>query len=119
MTPRSIKYAPAVFFLLAFPIGAFAQNPMDQDADGLPDQFEQQLLERFAPTFFISASDCDAMPAEFAPNSPEPRLVARNGTIYGQVFPRQGLAMPDRFIEIHYFHLWTRDCGRAGHPLDV
>src|SRR5436190_1600529 len=48
-----------------------------------------------------------------------PPAVARNGTIYGQVFPRQGLAMPDRFIEIHYFHLWTRDCGRAGHPLDV
>jgi hypothetical protein len=92
---------------------------MDQDADGLPDQFEQQLLERFAPTFFISASDCDVMPAEFAPNSPEPRLVARNGTIYGQVFQKQEFAMPGRFIEIHYFHLWTRDCGRAGHPLDV
>src|ERR1700704_4317147 len=102
MTPRSIKSALTVLvFLFALPHGASAQ---DQDADGLPDSLEQELLEKFAPSFFISESDCDAMPAEFAPNAAEPTPVARNGTIYGQVSKRP-LALAGRFIEIHYFHL--------------
>ena len=25
----------------------------------------------------------------------------------------------DAQVEIHYFHLWSKDCGRRGHPLDV
>jgi hypothetical protein len=123
MALRVIKrtVAALLLFLAGTARGQPAVVPIvfDDDADGLPDRFEQDLLERFAPSFFVSAVDCDVMPAEFVPDSPAPRLVARNGTIYGQVFRRPWLAAPGRFIEIHYFHLWTRDCGRGGHPLDA
>jgi len=61
----------------------------------------------------VAVGDCDVLPSEFRPSSQEPRAVAKNGTIYGQVFPR------GEFIEIHYYHLWSRDCGRRGHALDV
>ena len=86
---------------------------VDHDRDGLADDFEQELLHRFVPTFMVAAGDCDVMPSEFLPSSREPRPVAKNGTIYGQVFPS------GPYIEIHYYHLWSRDCGRRGHPLDV
>ena len=84
----------------------------DADRDGLDDALEDQLLARFAPTFLVSQGDCDSVPATFASNEAAPRVVARDGRIYGQVF-RTG-----RFIEVHYYHLWSRDCGRGGHELD-
>jgi hypothetical protein len=43
-----------------------------------------------------------------------PEVAAKDGTIYGQVFP-----VSETRVEIHYYTLWDRDCGRAGHPLDV
>jgi hypothetical protein len=86
---------------------------VDRDADGLADDFEQSLLVRFAPQFMISAGECDVLPSEFQPGVGEPYPAARNGTIYGQVFPN------GEFLEIHYYHLWARDCGRAGHTLDA
>jgi hypothetical protein len=106
----------AVAGLLCF----FASNSecetADLDRDGLADDLEQALLLRFAPRFMAPAGDCDVLPAEFQPGSPQPRPVARNGTIYGQVFP----ASPGgASIEIHYYHLWSQDCGRRGHALDV
>jgi hypothetical protein len=61
----------------------------------------------------VSVDDCDNLPAEFASGTADLRVVARNGTIYGQVF-RNG-----RFIEIHYYHLWSRDCGLTRHKFDV
>ncbi|MPZ21389.1 MAG: hypothetical protein GEV06_26375 [Luteitalea sp.] len=85
----------------------------------MPDAFETALLERFAPDFLISARECDGLPAEFLPGSPEPRVVARNGTIYGQVFENLGPGWPGALVEIHYYHLWGRDCGRIAHALDV
>ncbi|MGH9162973.1 MAG: hypothetical protein ACRD2X_23670 [Vicinamibacteraceae bacterium] len=91
----------------------------DADRDGLSDAFEAELLERFAPQFLISARECDGLPAEFLPGSPEPRVVARNGTIYGQVFENPGPGWPGALVEIHYYHLWGRDCGRIAHALDV
>lgn len=86
----------------------------DLDRDGLEDELEQQLLERFRPVFVISANDCDARPASFHPGKPHPEVLARDGTIYGQAFP-----LPDGLIELHYFHLWNRDCGRNSHSLDI
>jgi hypothetical protein len=91
----------------------------DQDGDGLSDAFEAELLERFAPELLISARECDGLPAEFVAGSPEPRVVARNGTIYGRVFENLGPAWPGGLVEIHYYHLWGRDCGRMAHALDV
>jgi len=92
---------------------ALAVEPRDADKDGLDDAREQELLERFLPTFQVSRSECDGAPAEFAAGEAHPRVVARNGTIYGQAFPRKG------GVEIHYYHLWGRDCGAAGHALDA
>lgn len=86
---------------------------VDRDHDGLSDDFEQSLLHQFAPVFHVSAGDCAGMPAEFVPDSVRPLVAAVNGTIYGQVF-RSG-----PYIEIHYYHLWARDCGSLGHALDA
>ncbi len=94
-----------------------AQPGTDLDGDTLPDAFEQELLERFQPRFFLSRNECADLPAEFAANEPEPRPLAANGVIYGQAFSVEGKGGP--WIELHYFHLWARDCGRWGHPLDV
>ena len=58
----------AVFVLLA-PAAASAQ---DRDRDGLDDAFEQALLERFVPAFYVSAGECDGLPASFAPGTTDP-----------------------------------------------
>jgi hypothetical protein len=91
----------------------------DSDRDGIADEHEQALLEKFRPTFLVGIADCDFLPAEFLPGSEKPRAVARNGTIYGQVFARRTGPEKDVLIEIHYYHLWARDCGRTGHALDA
>jgi hypothetical protein len=91
----------------------------DADRDGLSDQFEQALLQKFAPRFHISASDCDIAPAEFHSDLPQPRVKARNGTIYGQVFPLPRGSGAGGFVEIHFYHLWAQDCGLTRHALDV
>lgn len=110
----------ALLALVLLPLSAAAQiNDVDADRDGIPDSLEDQLVERFKPQFKLSASDCDVMPAEFQPGVREPIAVARNGTIYAQVFP---VTLPQRdgaWIEIHYYHLWANDCGRMGHKYDV
>jgi hypothetical protein len=86
----------------------------DLDRDGLDDGLEQRLLEQFRPVFIVSAKDCDGRPAAVRPGRPNPEVVARDGTIYGQAFP-----LPEGRVELHYFHLWGRDCGRVAHPLDI
>lgn len=113
--------------LLALPISAQPESPiptavqppdsLDLDGDTLPDAFEQALLERFLPRFFVSRNECAELPAEFAAHEPEPRALAANGVIYGQAFPVT--AGGESRLELHYFHLWAKDCGRWGHPLDV
>ncbi|MCC7342363.1 MAG: hypothetical protein IT170_14875 [Bryobacterales bacterium] len=115
----------ALLLLIALPaIGqpetaasAAVDSSADLDLDTLPDAFEQALLERFLPRFFVSRNECAELPAEFAPNEPDPRATAANGTIYGQAFPVSGA--DGTRIELHYFHLWAADCGRWGHPLDA
>jgi hypothetical protein len=93
---------------------ALAAAKPDLDRDGLPDQLEQALLDRFAPELILAAGECDLAPAEMTPGFKDPVALARNGVIYGQAFRKNA-----RTIELHYFHLWTRDCGRAGHALDA
>ncbi len=99
-------------FLALLCCAAFAGG-IDQDHDGLSDDLEQSLLAKFAPMFHVSANDCAGLPAEFTPDSVRPVAAAANGTIYGQVFRR------GPYIEIHYYHLWAKDCGSLGHALDA
>lgn len=117
-----MRIAPcACLSLLLLVLSAAAQESasLDRDGDGISDEREQALLEKFRPAFLVSAADCDQLPAEFLPGSETPRVVARNGTIYGQVFPRPASPENRALIEIHYYHLWARDCGLTGHPLDT
>jgi hypothetical protein len=90
--------------------------PTDSDRDGLSDALENALLMQFAPRFLVSVSDCSVRPAEFVPLRTKPIVESENGTIYGQAFPRAGQS--DQ-VELHYYHLWRRDCGDLGHNLDA
>ena len=92
------------------------QPTLDSDHDGLPDSLELSLLTQFQPRFLISSADCSIKPAEFTPNSEKPRAVADNGAIYAQAFPSSAHA---KAIELHYYDLWRKDCGQAGHALDA
>lgn len=106
------------FVSIVFLVGAAAaqSDPLiDSDHDGLSDTLEQALLEKFRPTFMISATDCAVRPARFEPELSNPRAIAADGTIYGQVFPVSGSSN----IEIHYYTLWDKDCGRVRHLLDA
>ncbi|HEY1579452.1 MAG TPA: hypothetical protein VGF82_20475 [Terracidiphilus sp.] len=87
---------------------------IDSDRDGISDEQEQVLLERFRPAFMISKTDCAVQPSRFEPDHEIPTALATDGTIYGQVFP-----VPGNRVEIHYYTLWDRDCGRMEHPLDA
>jgi len=90
----------------------------DLDRDSLDDATEQALLEQFLPRFHLSEGECDQAPAEFTSHAGEPRPLQRNGVIYGQAFPHTTSGGARR-VELHYHHLWSRDCGRGGHPLDA
>lgn len=91
----------------------------DSDGDGLSDGLEQQLLDQFAPKFMVAEHDCSVSPAEFRPDVQTPEVEADNGTIYGQVFPEKDAIGDGMVVEIHYYHLWRRDCGSHGHRLDT
>lgn len=106
-----------IFFILLCPFAS--GQSIDSDHDGLPDQLEQQLLEKFRPTFMVSADECDVAPAEFKPGHKTPVVLQKNGTIYGQAFLAKTDAKNVVEVELHYYHLWSRDCGRLNHPLDA
>jgi hypothetical protein len=89
---------------------------VDSDHDGLSDAQEQALLTQFVPQFQISSKDCSSQPAEFESAVQKPVVAAENGTIYGQAFPRAGHSEQ---IELHYYDLWRKDCGKKGHDLDA
>src|ERR1051326_9001673 len=112
----------ALFVAPSDPPSQQAVPVIDADHDGIDDALEAALLERFRPVFMVGSGDCDQLPAEFAATTPlgstPPRAIARNGTIYGQVF-RRGSDAGAQLAEIHYYHLWTRDCGKRGHDLDA
>lgn len=88
----------------------------DSDNDGLSDAVENALLAQFSPTFFVSDDDCSLRPAQFVPFRDQPEPQKDNGTIYGQAFPRVGNTGQ---VELHYYHLWRRDCGERNHRLDA
>jgi hypothetical protein len=108
---------PGLLCFLALGIGY--SRELDTDRDGLSDEFEQALLLRFAPRFHISGADCDVAPAEFHEALSDPKVKARNGTVYGQVFPLKRDGVAGNFIEIHFYHLWSEDCGLTSHALDA
>jgi hypothetical protein len=94
-------------------------SSIDSDRDGMSDSLEQALLVQFRPTFMIGRQDCSDRPAEFAPGVRTPRVGEEDGTIYGQVFPGRASTPERPSAEIHFYHLWRRDCGGHGHPLDA
>ncbi|MCZ6768061.1 MAG: hypothetical protein O7D93_02305 [Acidobacteria bacterium] len=98
---------------------SYGEALKDLDHDGLEDSFEQEILLRFLPEFRVSKTECAGLPAEFLSDRLEPLPVALNGTIYGQVFPVSPNEISGSSLEIHYYHLWSRDCGRFGHDLDT
>ena len=104
-------------------IGAVAcaqgSTEVDSDHDGLSDMQEQALLERFLPRFQVSSTDCAVKPALLEEGVAKPTVVRRDGTIYGQVTPRDSAKDGDVVVEIHFYDLWSADCGRMGHPLDA
>jgi hypothetical protein len=106
-----------VFALLLCPF--LSAQETDTDRDGLPDNLEQQLLEKFRPTLMVSSDECDVAPAEFRPDRKSPAVLHKNGTIYGQAFLATAGAKDAVQVELHYYHLWSRDCGRLNHPLDA
>lgn len=113
-----------LFFSLAVLCSAPAQGtglPMgvDSDHDGMGDAQEQALLAQFAPRFMVGRHDCAKLPADFAPDVKAPTVQAQDGTIYGQVFPVKPIASDGQAAEIHFYHLWSSDCGPHGHPLDA
>lgn len=89
----------------------------DADHDGVPDAVERAVIEQFRPALLVSAGECDGLPAEFVPGAPEPRVAARNGTLYARVSPYH--ERPGEWLEVHYYHLWGKDCGRKSHELDA
>lgn len=92
---------------------------IDSDHDGLSDVQEQALLVKFSPRFQVSKQDCAVKPALFAEGIARPTVVERDGTIYGQVTPHRDSGAADVSVEVHYYDLWSVDCGRMGHPLDA
>jgi hypothetical protein len=130
----SLKSVLGVVALCLLPVRLMAQPPgfgatadpslRDSDGDGLSDSLEQALLVQFEPELLIARHDCSGFPSEFRPDVAEPEPAAENGTLYGQVFPAKAAAgqakkMTGQVVEIHYYHLWRRDCGAHGHWLDA
>ena len=114
---RFVLSAVLIFFLMSASAQAHTDEPsLDSDHDGLSDALENALLTQFAPHFMVSDDDCSLRPAEFLPFHVKPDVQKENGVIYGQAFPRAGNAGQ---VELHYYHLWRRDCGEMGHPLDA
>lgn len=92
-------------------------SPGDTDRDGIPDEVESAVLQKFRPTLLISRGECDGLPASFVPGTMHPKVAARDGTIYARVTPSS--VRPGEWLEIHYYHLWGKDCGKNSHDLDA
>ncbi|MEK6397714.1 MAG: hypothetical protein V4734_06490 [Terriglobus sp.] len=111
-----MRFLLLLFALLVAFTPLHAQS-IDTDRDGLSDTLEDALLQRFAPTLWISADDCSTLPAQFAQGTSIPSPQLDNGTLYAQATPRT--VEHHKAIELHYYHLWRTDCGRLGHALDT
>ena len=89
---------------------------LDSDRDGLSDALEAELLRQFQPRWMVGSEDCSVRPARFAAGVPVPTVVEDDGTVYGRATPVR--SHRDE-VELHFYHLWRRDCGRMGHALDA
>jgi hypothetical protein len=96
-----------------------APTAADSDHDGLSDNVEQALLQQFAPTFVVGRNDCSNVPAEFQAGNLIPSVTQEDGTIYGQAFLSKSYPPDHPTAELHFYHLWARDCGPHGHHLDT
>ena len=106
-------------FALSIVWGSLA-GAVDLDRDGVSDTLEQALSEQFRPHFLVDTRECAQVPAEFEAFSVEPRVRAHNAAIYTRVSPSTLLGPDEPALQIHYYHLWERDCGQlASHALDV
>jgi hypothetical protein len=108
-----------LLFLHSFAVSAQNAPSLDSDKDGLSDSLEQSLLTQFSPNFYIGQQECAGLPAAFQPGLLQPTPQAKNGTIYGQVFPVKIAGATAPMAEIHFYDLWDRDCGAHGHSLDT
>ena len=125
MRSKKLAVAAWIALLLCMPV-LTAQQPesvppihVDTDHDGLSDALEQQLLVQFMPRFMVGEHDCSVLPAEFKAGIQMPEVQAENGTIYGQAFPLKNSGDRAVTAELHYYHLWRKDCGGHGHALDT
>ena len=103
----------------ATPDSNLDSDNLDSDRDGLSDALEQRLLVQFSPHFLVAQHDCAGTPAQFRSGLSKPLPEAENGSIYGQVTPAKISPNGRATAEIHYYHLWDRDCGPHGHVLDT
>jgi hypothetical protein len=51
------------------------------------------------------------LPALFAEGISKPTIVKQDETIYVQVTPRGNVKGEDAVVEIHFFDLWSVECG--------
>jgi hypothetical protein len=93
--------------------------PIDSDRDGMSDDLEQALLQRFLPSFWVDRNDCAGVPAQFLPALRDPVVASEDATIYGQATPHKSGNIAGSQVELRYYHLWGQDCGSLGHPLDA
>lgn len=75
---RIVGIIPAVL-CCSFAVG---QCPLDRDCDGIPDSFEQQLLDTFAPVI-VSDQGCPGVWQSRVPVPVEPSWFLRNGFLIG------------------------------------
>lgn len=80
---------------------------------------QDDVLRQFLPRFEVSPQDCAVLPAEFRADAGKPEVLAQNGTIYVSSTPKQSPLLEGEWLEVHYYHLWSKDCGPSGHALDA
>ncbi len=106
-------------FALSIVLGSLG-GVADLDRDGVSDTLEQALIEQFRPHFLVDTGECARAPSEFEAFSVKPRVQEHNAAIYARVSPSAALQSGVTALELHYYHLWEKDCGVvASHPLDV
>jgi hypothetical protein len=109
-------FGPLLFVWLLSGAVVSAQDSIEVDTDhyGLTDVQEQALLERFVPRFQVSRTDCAVKPALFEEGVVKPTVIERDGTIYGQGTQRKTIRGGHAVVEVHFYDLWSVDCGRLG-----
>ena len=96
--------------------GSILDDIVDNDHDGLPDDFEQQLADAFTPFYHVSRGETDNFATfyDFVPMTPM-QLLGPNPFSYFRVKPMGFTILPDGFqygaIQINYLTHWDHDSG--------